>query len=117
MDTSNLDINVIIQSTATLIGAFGVIIAFIKSVEKWINRPNKNKEELEKLKTETEQRFDKVEKNIKGMKKEQIVQTKCLLAIMDGLKQLGCNGEVTKARNDLSDYLLNQAHDQEDDQA
>ena len=58
LDTSNLDINVIIQSTATLIGAFGVTIAFIKSVEKWINRPNKNKEELEKLKTAAQMQKD-----------------------------------------------------------
>lgn len=108
---ADLNINVIIISTATLISALGVIAAFLKSAEKFINRPKENKESMEELKSETNKKFEKVEKDIKGIKKEQVVQTKCLLAIMDGLKQLGCNGEVTEAKNELSDYLLSQAHD------
>ena len=113
METT-LDINVVIQTTATLIGSLGIILAFIKSAEKFLNRPKENREEMEKIKKETGERIEKVEKDIKGMKKEQVVQTKCLLAIMDGLKQLGCNGTVTEAKNELSDYLLNQAHDQDE---
>lgn len=49
METT-LDINVVIQTTATLIGSLGIILAFIKSAEKFINRPKENREEMEKIK-------------------------------------------------------------------
>ena len=31
---------------------------------------------------------------------------KAQFACLDGLHQLGCNGEVTKARNDLKEYVI-----------
>lgn len=111
MQTTMLDINVVIQSTATLIGALGIIFAFFKSVEKYLNRPKENKENMEAFKKETEKRMEKIEDEIKGIKKEQYVQTKCLLAIMDGLKQLGANGKVTEANEELSQHLLNAAYE------
>lgn len=111
MQTTILDINVVIQSTATLIGALGIIVAFLKSAEKYLNRPKENKENMEAFKKETEKRMEKIEDEIKGIKKEQYVQTKCLLAIMDGLKQLGANGKVTEANEELSQHLLNAAYE------
>lgn len=111
MQTTILDINVVIQSAATLIGALGIIFAFFKSVEKYLNRPKENKENMDKFKTETEKRMDKIESEIKGIKKEQCVQTECLMAIMDGLKQLGANGEVTRAQERLQKHLLNSAYE------
>lgn len=35
-----------------------------------------------------------------------------LLAALDGLKQLGANGEVSKAHDHLSKYINQKAHDQ-----
>lgn len=69
MNTTMLDINVVVQSVAGLIGALGVIYAFLKSAEKFINRPKENKENMEKFKKDTEDRMEKIEKEIKGIKK------------------------------------------------
>lgn len=106
-----LDINVVIQTAATLIGSLGIILAFVKSAEKFINRPKENKEEMDKFKKDTEDRMEKIEKEIKGIKKEQCVQTECLMAIMDGLKQLGANGQVTEAQKKLNQHIINNAFD------
>lgn len=111
MQTTILDINVVIQSAATLIGALGVIFAFIKSAEKYLSRPKENEENMKKFKAETEERMDKIEAEIKGIKKEQCVQTECLMAIMDGLKQLGANGDVIRAQERLQKHILNNAYD------
>jgi len=41
---------------------------------------------------------------------EQTIQTHVLNAVLDGLQQLGCNHTVPKAKKDLEDYLVEQAH-------
>lgn len=111
MNTTMLDINVVVKSAAELIAALGIIFASLKSVEKYLNRPKENKENMDKFKKDTEERTEKIEKEIKGIKKEQCVQTECLMAIMDGLKQLGANGPVTEAHRKLSQHIINNAYD------
>lgn len=106
-----LDINVVVKSAAELIAALGIIFASLKSAEKFLNRPKENKENMEKFKKDTEDRMEKIEKEIKGIKKEQCVQTECLMAIMDGLKQLGANGQVTEAQKKLNQHIINNAFD------
>lgn len=49
---------------------------------------------------------------IKQIQEEQTVICYVLLAALDGLKQLGANGEVTKAHDYLSKYINQKAHDQ-----
>lgn len=43
---------------------------------------------------------------------EQHIQSKTLLAILDGLHQLKCNGKTTEAENELKDFLNEKAHQQ-----
>lgn len=49
---------------------------------------------------------------IQEIKSEQSEICYVLLAALDGLKQLGANGEVTKAHEHLSKYINQKAHDQ-----
>lgn len=49
---------------------------------------------------------------IQQIQEEQTVICYVLLATLDGLKQLGANGEVTKAQDYLSKYINKKAHDQ-----
>lgn len=44
------------------------------------------------------------------IREEQCVITESMLAILDGLHQLNCNGSVTEARDRLTVYLNNSAH-------
>lgn len=55
-------------------------------------------------------RQKKQDEDIKMIKSEQTMITYVLLAVLDGLKQQGCNGEVTKAHEKLSKFINEKAH-------
>ena len=57
-------------------------------------------------------RGDKEAKDIQELRDELCVLSYGMLAALDGLKQLHCNGEVTKAHDMLSKHLNKQAHGQ-----
>ena len=50
------------------------------------------------------------ESDIRDIKKEQQLLTYGMLACLEGLKQLHCNGPVTDARDKLAKHLNEQAH-------
>lgn len=58
---------------------------------------------LVELSTETEAKLQEI-------KAEQCMLTYCMMATLDGLHQLGCNGKVTEARSTLDKYLNKSAH-------
>lgn len=58
-------------------------------------------------------KLDKRDKEIDEMKSELCMHTFVLLAVLDGLKQQGCNGPVTEAREKLQKHINKMAHDQE----
>ena len=51
---------------------------------------------------------------IKTIKKEQTVICYALSACLNGLHQLGANGEVTEALNMMTKHINKAAHDQDD---
>lgn len=96
-------------------------------IVKWIHKQNgqsteistlekKHDEDTKKLMDQEKADFEALRKeereNIKGVKDELCILSYSVLAILDGLKQQGCNGEVTKAHNTLEKYLNQKAHDQ-----
>lgn len=93
----------------TIIGIAGLLSAILaiagiynkgfKQVEKWESYDKKIDEVKAEVRTET-----------KKLQDEQYMQTKVLLAVLDGLQQQGCNGNVTKAHNDLTQFLNERAH-------
>ncbi len=80
----------------------GIIFAFVK----WVLKQNKQSDDIEALK----KRHDE---DIKNLKAELCVISFAMLATLDGLKQLNCNGEVTKAHDMLQKHLNKSAHGQE----
>lgn len=52
-------------------------------------------------------------KKIHEIKEEQAVISYVLLAVLDGLKQLGANGEVTKAHDYFQKHINKKAHEQD----
>ena len=96
-----------ITIAAEVITALGVITIFVKSAYEWMHRPQKNEEDIETI-------AKKQEDDIKAIKSEQCMHTYVLLAILDGLKQQGCNGPVTEAKDRLQKYINKQAHDLEE---
>ncbi|MBQ1217619.1 MAG: branched-chain amino acid ABC transporter permease [Clostridia bacterium] len=50
------------------------------------------------------------EREINHVKNEMGIICYGVLACLDGLKQMGCDGNVTQAKNDLEKYLNKSAH-------
>lgn len=79
------------SALAAVIAIFSVIFA----VYRWYLKQNKQDE------------------SIKKVQEEQCVICYCLLACLDGLKQLGANGNVTDAYNKMEKHINQQAHNWE----
>lgn len=82
-----------ITVTASVITALVVIFSAIFAVYKWYLKQEKQ------------------DKDIRSIKTENGVICYGLLACLDGLKQLGANGNVTDAYNKLEKHINNQAHE------
>lgn len=77
---------------ASIVGALIAIGTIVYKIIKWIDRQGVQ------------------DKDIELVKEEQTMLCYVMLACLDGLKQLGANGEVTKAHERLSKYLNEKAH-------
>ena len=51
------------------------------------------------------------EAKIQQTRAELFILTECMSAVLDGLKQLNCNGKVTEAKETLDSYLIRRAHE------
>ncbi len=78
---------------ATILGAFATVGAMLYKSFRWMER----------------QKLQEIE--IENIKKEQCIMCYGLLATLDGLKQLGANGNVTDAYQKLEKHLNQSAHD------
>ena len=95
----------LIKTIAALITSSGVIFGGILAVVKWFQKQDKQTTDIESLRHQHEQ-------DIRAIKDELCVQSYGMLAALDGLMQLHCNGNVTKAHEKLEKHLNQKAHDQ-----
>ena len=90
--------------------------------DKWDKGLADTFQEREAIVKRYDQRLDELEKRIDSShaeteakiqqtQTELLILTECMAAVLDGLKQLHCNGEVTKAKNNLDAYLVKRAHE------
>ena len=87
-----ITLDTIIKAGA-VIAALGTIGTVAIAVIRWFARQKKQDED------------------IRDIKDEQCIMSYALLACLDGLKQLGANGNVTDAHNKLEKHLNKKAHD------
>lgn len=111
MDTVDLIIKV-----AALIGAVGGICGAIYAVIKWFQKQEKQTTDIAELKAlhqkDMEATRKKEAEDMQAIKDELCVLSYAMLASLDGLQQLHCNGNVTKAHEKLEKHLNQKAHDQ-----
>lgn len=111
MQTVNL-----VLTVSGIITATSVIFAFAWKIISWFLSQHKQTtdiEDLKKLHTEDMKTIRETEtEEMQIVKDELCVISFALLAALDGLKQLGANGNVTKAHNELEKHLNKQAHRQ-----
>lgn len=90
---------------AAVIGALTAIFAFVYKGVKWVQVQNQQTVDIRALRQQQEE-------DIQDLKDEQCLISWAMLACLDGLKQLNCNGPVTEAHNKLEKHLNQKAHDQ-----
>ena len=83
-----------IITAAAVVAAIVAMIGYYNRAHKWFLRQEKQ------------------DRDIKAIKREQTMTIYALQATLDGLEQLGANHKVTEAKDKLSKYINQQAHDQ-----
>lgn len=73
-------------------------------VEKYDHRLDEIENRIDKNHSETEAKIQQTQAEL-------FILTECMAAVLDGLKQLHCNGKVTEAKNNLDAYLNKRAHE------
>ena len=106
----------LILKISAVLTALCAISAFVWKIISWFLSQHKQTtdiEELKKLHIEDMKNIIETEtEEMQIVKDELCVISFALLAALDGLKQLGANGNVTKAHNELEKHLNKQAHRQ-----
>lgn len=95
-----------VQAVATICGAIaalGGVLALVFKFVRWVDRQKAQDQELQALKATHEA-------DIKALQEELTVVCYAMLACLDGLKQLGANGNVSKAHDMLDKHLNKKAH-------
>lgn len=92
-----------IIALAAFIAAVIAIFSVIFAIYRWYLRQNAQDRIIEKMQVAHKE-------DMQTVKKEQQLLTYGMLACLEGLKQLHCNGTVTEARDKLSKHLNEQAH-------
>lgn len=102
----------VIIKVGAVITALTAIIGVIIIFAKWLYKQNKQSTDIEELRKKHDEDINAENKDIQSIRNELCVLSYGMLAALDGLKQLHCNGEVTKAHDMLSKHLNQQAHGQ-----
>lgn len=124
------------EALMQLCGIIAVIWGFAKIIMEIVKaittRHDKEKEwdkataDLERTRKEITEKYDKrlneleamitdnhtdTEAKMQEIKSDIFILTKSVSAILDGLKQQGCNGKVTEAKENLERYLMDKAYE------
>lgn len=104
---------IVFGSVVTAILAIGGVIV---GIIKWIFTQNKQSEDIVALKKKHDADMVAIKEqekaDVQAVRDELCVLSYAMLAALDGLKQLHCNGEVTKAHDKLEKHLNQTAHGQ-----
>lgn len=110
-------------------GFYKVIMEIVESITKRHDKEQKWSEwevNLQKERDKIYERYDSklaeiedkinynhldTEAKIQETRSELFILTECMSAVLDGLKQLDCNGKVTEAKENLDAYLNKRAHE------
>lgn len=101
-----MQITVSLQSVITaaaFVGAVIALIAYFTKVVHWVDKQNKQDEDIKALRKHHEE-------DMASIKEEQTLLVYGVLACLKGLGEQGCNGPVTEAIDKLDKYLNMKAH-------
>lgn len=90
-------------TAAAFVGAVVALVTYFTKIVRWVDKQSKQDEDIKKLQKHHED-------DIKSLKEEQALLIDGVLACLMGLKEQGCNGQVTKAIEKYNNYLNEKAH-------
>ena len=91
-------------TASAVIGAITAIAAYFTKLVRWVDRKQKQNNEIQQLKqTHAE--------DVQSILREQTMLTYGILACLKGLQEQGCNGPVTEAVLKIERYLNEKAHE------
>ena len=109
-------------------GFYKIVMEIVQAItarhdkeQKWDEYEKNLQEERDKIYDkydakliELEQKIDlnhaDTEAKIQQTQADLYIITECMAAVLDGLKQLNCNGKVTEAKQTLDAYLIKRAY-------
>ena len=94
-----------------IVGIIVAVVGGLKAVE-WLYGKLTNAHDRAQKWDEYEDKDKDINSKIQQIQAEQCMLTYCMMATLDGLHQLGCNGKVTEARTKLDKFINQQAHNQ-----
>lgn len=116
LEVQKLETVEVIIKISALITAVLVIWGAFYGLIKWFQKQEKQSTDIEELKklhiSDIENARKREAEDMQAVKDELCVLNYAVLATLDGLKQLGANGNVTKAHNELEKHINKQAHGQ-----
>ena len=68
-------------------------------------------ERIDVINNKIDENHTDTEAKIQELNSRMFILTKSVSAVLDGLKQLNCNGQVTKAKEELDAFLMERAYD------
>ena len=111
-----ITIHVIFQILEAIVAIVGGGVA-IKALLNWITSiHDRNKKidsytlEIDNVKAAIAELKEDNDNKMKVIREEQCMITEAMLAVLDGINQIGGNGPVTKTKEDLTAYLNSSAH-------
>ena len=72
---------------------------------------NEFNERIDTINDKIDENHCDTEAKIQELNSRMLILTKSVSAVLDGLKQQGCNGQVTKAKEELDNFLMTRAYD------
>ena len=95
-------------TAAAFVGAVIALVTYFTKVVRWVDKQSKQDYEIKALRKHHEE-------DVKSIKEEQTLLVEGILACLEGLKEQGCNGPVTKAIEKYKGYLNQKAHERKDE--
>lgn len=129
---TEITLQALLQCGAILMGIWGfykVIMEIVKALntrhdkeQKWDAYEKNLQEERDKIYEKYDAKLSeleaKIEENqcdtgarVQEIRADVMILTECMAAVLDGLKQLNCNGAVSDAKKTLDKYLVQRAYD------
>lgn len=105
-----ITMSMIIQMGVLIIGLWG-FIKVIKEIVQSITARHDREQSWDEMEKKIDENHADTEAKFQTIRSELFILTECMSAVLDGLKQQGCNGKVTEASENLSHYMRERAHE------